>query len=272
LKRRDAGYAMIVAVAGMMAFAYISFDTIAANRGAIASVGGQVKRARLEAAANAGIMVAIHGLGITEDSKRWTIDNTPRTIALGNMILTISIEDERGKIPINRLDEDQVRSLFASAGITGKQLDTLVDSFEDWQDPSDDARANGAKAAYYLQFGIQPRNGPFRTVDELTEIRGMSDDLFNKLQPVLTVFFGDAGGFSVATAQPLATSVMTDTGGNGPPPPPPPLGLITVADLVGRPLTVNVDVKDTEGDEFQRKAIVELTGAKTNTYWIRYLN
>ena len=265
---------MVVAVAGMMAFAYISFESIAVNRGAIASVSGQLERARLEAAANSGIALAIHGVAVQDAGKRWTIDGKARTLAMGDMILSIAVQDERGKIPVNRLDEDQVRAMFATLGATGNRLDVLVDSFEDWQDTGEDPRPNGAKAAYYQPFGIKERDGPFRTIDELSEIRGMDTDLFAKLKPSLTVFFGDAGGFSVQTAQPLALAVMTNPDGSNAAEPPPVSAyqISEVADLIGRPLTVEVDVKDANGGAFHRDAIIELTGNKLNPYWIRYVD
>ena len=39
---------------------------------------------------------------------------------------------------------------------------------------------------------------------------------------------------------------------------------------IGRPLTVSVTVRDTEGGELIASAIVELTGSKTDPFWIRY--
>jgi len=277
--RRDTGYAMVVAVAGMMAFAYVSFEAVAVNRGATIAVAGQVERAKLAAAADSGIAVALNGLGVEDTKQRWWIDGKPRTLAIDNMVLKIVVEDERGKIPINRLDEDQVRTMFADVGVGGNRLDTLVDSFEDWQDEDDDARPNGAEAPYYQPYGIKPRNGPFRTIDELSEIRGMDQNLFAKLKPALTVFFGDAGGFSVQTSQPLALAVMSGVGPDQGQPtgvpqntdPDTPVYDPSAESYIGRPLTVRVTVRDVDGGEFSRAAIVELTGSKTNPYWIRYI-
>lgn len=273
---------MVLAVAGMMAFAYVSFEAVAVNRGATIAVAGQVERARLKAAADSAIAVAIEGLAIEDAKQRWSIDGKPKVLAIGAMAVKIAVEDERGKIPINRLDEDQVRTMFADVGVTGNRLDTLVDSFEDWQDEDDDARPNGAEAPYYQPFGIKPRNGSFHTVDELIEVRGMDRNLYAQLKPALTVFFGDAGGFSVPTSQPLALAVMSGVGGlPGQPPdqeqPDPDQDASPAFDpsaesYIGRPLTVRVTVHDSDGGVFNRAVIVELTGSKTDPYWIRYLD
>ncbi|HSZ75279.1 MAG TPA: hypothetical protein VK779_10705, partial [Rhizomicrobium sp.] len=216
MKRNDDGYAMIVAIVGIAAFALIAYEILAANRGATASVVAQYENAKLAAAADAGVAEAIHGIGLQDHTQRWAIDSRPTTIRFGDTTLTIVIEDERGKIPINRINEDQVRTMFSAAGVGGSRLDQLVDTFEDWQDDDDDARPNGAEAPAYVSLGIKPRNGNYHTVDELSLIKGMDATLFAKLSPALTVFFGDNGGFSQTTAQPLALGVMLGTGENSP--------------------------------------------------------
>ena len=45
----------------------------------------------------------------------------------GDTTLVITVEDERGKIPLNGIIEEEVRDLFAAVGVNGAQLDTLAD-------------------------------------------------------------------------------------------------------------------------------------------------
>ena len=75
--RRDAGYALVVAVVAVGAFAFIAYQVLAADRGVIASVSARVEQARLAAAADAGVMMAIHGVGQEDESQRWSIDGRP---------------------------------------------------------------------------------------------------------------------------------------------------------------------------------------------------
>jgi general secretion pathway protein K len=278
--RGDRGYAMVAAVAGIAAFAMIAFQTLAANRGAIASVTGQIENARLAAAADAGVAAAIYGLSIPDPKQRWTIDGRVRVVQFGGMALQIFVEDEHGKIPINRLNEDQVRQMFAAAGVSGKPLDTLVDCFEDWQDEDDDKRPDGAEAPDYLPLGIKPRNGDIRTVGEMAVIKGMNEALYERLAPSLTVFFGETGSFSVENAQPLALAVLSGTSVNSPDviererelageKPALDTGAPPI-NLTGRPLTIRVSVRDAMGGAFVRDTIVELTGNKVTPFWIRY--
>jgi general secretion pathway protein K len=278
---KQGGYAMIAAVAGVAAFAFVAFQVLAVNRGDIASVRGEFESAQLRASADAGLAAAIYGLSLPDTSQRWSIDGRPRTFSFAASTLTIVVEDEHGKVPLNRLNEDEVRQLFSVAGATGDQLDQLVDSMQDWIDEDDDPRPHGAEAPDYLAQGIKPRNSDFESVGEVALIKGMDSALFAKLAPALTVFFGESGAFSVDTAQPLALAVMSDTKINAPdvierqrelagerpaldaaPAPPP--------NLIGRPLTVRVTVRDTEGGTFQRSSIVELTGT-SSAYWVRFV-
>lgn len=278
--RADGGYGLIAAITAVLAFSLLALQVLTASRGNVALASAEIEKARLTAAANAGLAAAIVGLSDTDTATRWPIDGRRRAMTFNNIALSIVVEDERGKIPINLLGEDQVRTMFEVAGVSGERLDTLVDSFEDWIDDDDDPRPHGAEASYYAQFGIKPRNGALRTPDELLSIKGMDQSLYAKLAPAITVFFGESGGFSTSTAQPLAIAVMVEGGLNSPAyierqremaGDRPALDMED-APLTGRPLTVRVLASDGTGGRFERSAIVELTGNPQKPYWIRWVS
>lgn len=276
----DRGYAMLAAILGIAAFSYIGFEAIAENRGIISEVQAENERAKLLAACDAGMSLTISGLASKDRTQQWPIDGVTRTIKFDDVTLAITVEDERGKVPINGVNEDQMRQLFAAAGVAGPRLDTLVDSFEDWIDPDNDRRANGAEASDYASQGYKPRNGGFHTIGELRLLKGMDDDLFNRIAPSLTVFFGESGGFSETTSQLLALEALSEVGPadpevvarqqvlSGQKPSPvianPPL-------LTGRTLTIRVEAKRA-GADVKRSAIVELTGNPADPVWTRNLD
>jgi general secretion pathway protein K len=277
MRRGDSGYAMIAAVAGIAVFSLVAFDLIAANRGAIALVQAQAERARLSAAADAGLMRVIHGLGI-EGSSRWPTDGRPQTMRFGDVVLTIAVEDERGRISLNRADGDTLKRLFAAAGADNARAEALAASVEDWRDSDDEARPGGAEAPDYAALGITPRNGGFRTVEELMQIKGMDAELYRRVAPALTVF--SAGGLDRDAAHPLALAATSFGGG----------GSVEALEreweaagqrtalafgsdkpIVGRALTVRIAARSPSG-ALERVAIVELTGDRARPYWIRYLH
>jgi len=271
---------MIAAIVGVAAFGFIAFELLAQNRGVVAEVRGEAEQAKLSAACDAGLYAAIAGLATTDVTQRWGIDGRARAMSFGDMMLTITVEDERGKIPLNGIIEEEVHDLFAAVGVSGAQLDTLTDSYEDWADSDNSARPAGAEASYYAPFGYKPRNAGFRTLGELRMLKGMTGDIYARIASATTVFFGESGGFSESTSQPLALQVLGETTANSPEvmermkelsgEAPVPETLAKVS-LIARTLTVRVEARK-GATYFKRTAIVELTGNNGPGYWFRYLD
>lgn len=279
-KRRDAGYAMLAAILGIAAFSYVGFEVVAEGRGIVSEVQAETEQAKLTAACNAGLQMVIASLASKDKKQQWPIDGTSRKVTLDDVALTIIVEDERGKAPLNGINEDQVREIFAAAGVKSPRLDTLVDSYEDWLDPDDDRRVNGAEARDYASLGYKPRNGGFHTVSELHQLKGMDDALYAQVAPAVTVFFGESGGFSEATSQILALEALSELGPNSPEVVQRQQELSgqrqssVIANppyLIGRTLTVKVEAQRA-GADLRRSAIVELTGNAADPVWLRYLD
>jgi general secretion pathway protein K len=279
VRKRDDGYAMLAAILGIAAFSYVSFEAVAESRGVISAVQAETERAKLTAACDAGLALVESGLGSKNKKQTWPIDSTKRSLMFGDVALTIVVEDERGKIPLNGINEDQVRGLFRAAGISGSRLSTLVDSYEDWIDPDSERRQSGAEAKEYASFGYKPRNGGFHTAPELRMLKGMDNDLYARVAPAITVFFGESGGFSESTSQILALEALSEVGPNSPDVihrEQQMAGVIPPADsgippyMPGRTLTVRVEAKRA-GADMKRAMIVELTGNPADPVWNRYL-
>lgn len=255
----ERGFALVAALGALVAFAFIAFAVLAADRGNLAVLGAMQERARLSAAADAGLALAVASVA----GGRWPIDGSTRRIAFSGMTLVIGIEDERGKLRLNEMNEDQIRRMFEAAGAQGRALDELVDAFLDWRDPDDHPRAEGAEADDYREGAARPRNGALRAVAELGSIRGMTPDLFAQVAPHATVFFGESGGFSAATASPFARQVMRASMPAGATP-------ARAPDLRARPLTVRVTVDHGAEGQLRRATVIEFPNGPGRDWKIRY--
>jgi len=270
-RRRERGYALVAVIAALAGFAILALEGASLTRSAVDTAQADVSRARLDAACQAGLALAVHRLAARAVEARWAIDGRPYAARFGPVRLRIVIEDERGKVPINIIDEVQARRLFELAGAQGQRLETLVDSFADWRDEDEEPRPHGRESA---GSALPPRDGAFVSIDELRQINGMDAALFARLRPAITVVFGESGGFSPKTAQPLALAVMTGRslaaaqalrgrpgpGGSGGKPDEP---------LQGRALTVRVEASDGEGNRQSRVAIVEFMDAGLTRHGLR---
>ncbi len=92
----------------------------------------------------------------------------------------VEIQDESGKINLNFVPEELLRSALEVAGIEKTDADVIADSIMDWRDIDSAHHLNGAEDDYYQ--GLEPpykaKNGRFDTVEELLLVRGVTRDYF----------------------------------------------------------------------------------------------
>jgi general secretion pathway protein K len=262
-RERDDGYALVAAVTAVAAFAYIAFQVLAAGQGSVAQVAARADHARLISAADAGVMIAIHGLAQEDPGVRWPIDGSSRSLDFDGVDLTVAVQDERAKAPLAGLNDAQARVLFQGAGASGQRLDSLVGEFRDWRDQG---LANAASGSGQSRF---------RSIGELMALGDMDLDLYGRIVPSVTVFFEPGDHFDPRYASPLAVSVMRALADPSAADTPftqeqPALQTAPDSHLQGRTLSVHVVARDDRGGEARRTAIVELTGARDQPYWIRY--
>lgn len=276
---RDGGYAMVAAITAVAAFAYISFEVMAADRGAIAGVSARMEQARLIDAADAGMMIAIHGLAAEDAAQRWPIDGRTQQIDFDGMDVAVTVNDERGKAPLMGLNPSQSRALFEGAGASGDRLDALVTEMRDFQSGEDDLAPDKVNSQTDSLAGASVRKGDFRSVGDLMAFKDMDADLYARIAPAVTVFFEESGPFEPRHALPLAAAAMAssefDAQDSDPPPSSDnpeekPTEEIVDENIIGRTLTVTAVARDRNGGRGGRSAIVELTGAADQPFWIRY--
>ncbi len=88
--------------------------------------------------------------------------------------------DEGGKISLNRADEALLRKVFEALGMKPNEQEELTDAIIDWRDADDLHRLHGAEDDYYMKLPepYHAKNGPFDSVDELLQVRGITRELF----------------------------------------------------------------------------------------------
>lgn len=273
----EEGYALLAAIATIAVFATIALTVLNGMQTSIVQANAEIERAHADAAADAGVQLALQGLLTENRAFRWSIDGRTRQANVGDARLTIRVEDQRGKIPLASLDEHQTARLFEKLGVTGERLSIVTDSFLDWVDDDDDPRQNGAEIDYYAARGIHPRNGVPLSIDELVLVRGLDRPLVERLKQVATLHFG-AGSFEPSHADPIAIAIMTEGGEDSPEAidrarelegQSTAIELDSDIDLTGRPLGIVVDAYTPAGGHARRREIVELTGAAARPYVVR---
>lgn len=97
------------------------------------------------------------------------------------------IEDEAGKIPLNKLVSDEkyekmLRRLLGQPefGLEARKIEEIVDSIKDWIDADDSTSSYGAESSYYASLDppYTAKNAPFDCIEELLMVKGITKEIF----------------------------------------------------------------------------------------------
>lgn len=276
--RSERGYAMLAVVAGIGVMAAVAAGAASFTATRLDTLEAETARARLSAAADAGVEIALANLTRPGLATRWSIDGRTYNESWNGVPVAIRIEDEAGKIMLNRIDGENIGWLIAALDLPPDQIELLRDSFDDWIDQDDEPRANGAEADFYLPRGYVARNGPPTSVEELGDIRGFTPALVERIAGIATVEV-NGKAFDKRYADPVAIQVMNDGDGESPDViarrreiagQRPALAIGDPEDWSGRVVTIIAVAQGPGGAEARRRVVVELTGKPRRPYVMRW--
>ena len=145
-------------------------------------------RARL--AAEAGLNLSVLALRDPVEETRWVADGRPYALQYDDAVIEVMVTDERGKVSLNEADEQSLMQLFLSNGLEAEEAELLSAAVLDWIDADEMVRPKGAEIEDYESAGYQvgPGNRPFIMVEELLQVIGMPWELYQQIEPGLTVW------------------------------------------------------------------------------------
>lgn len=190
------GVALILVLWMLALLTVIANSMVASMRSEVQVAANLVSSARAEAAADAGVFKAILALSIPgADPQQWQGNDLAHDWAFGDARMSITIVDEGGKIDLNAAPETLLASMFRSVGMDTDSADGLADAISDWRDADDLRHPHGAEREEYVAAGMEsgPRNGKFESIEELRQVLGMSNDVFQRVAPLITVNSGQPG-------------------------------------------------------------------------------
>ena len=110
-------------------------------------------------------------------------------VPLGSGEFSYRITDEESRLNVNTGNVPQLTQLLLNLGVDKEQRDVVIDSIEDWRDPNDTKRINGAESDDYEKLAVpyRARNANLQDVAELLQVKGVTPELYygNGEQPGL---------------------------------------------------------------------------------------
>jgi general secretion pathway protein K len=186
----ERGFALVAVLWGVGILSLLAAAIIAAAQFSARSAGEEWNRAKMEAAAEAGIVRGL--IAIADGPMDWDRQaaGTGHEFEFDGHRIAIEIEDELGKIDLNAADRSIFERLFRLAGADQDLAGRLADETLDWRTPGDLRSLHGASKNDYAAAGLPyvPRDGPFQSVDELRLVLGMTTQIFESVRPTLTVY------------------------------------------------------------------------------------
>jgi general secretion pathway protein K len=110
-------------------------------------------------------------------------------VRVGDVLVAVRSTDLGTVLNVNLAGERELGVLFGTLLRDDLLADRLARRIADWRDADTLSRANGAEAAEYrrAQRSVVPTNGPFRALDDLRDVLGMTPEILATIRPFLTV-------------------------------------------------------------------------------------
>lgn len=262
------GIALVIVLWLIALLSLLALGQTAAVRTETRVTANQLESASARAAAYGCIQLALLEMMRPPAARTWDVDGTVHSATLEEARLSVRITDESGKVDINFASGPLLDTLLQAADVEEAARWSLVDAILDWRDPDNLRRAHGAEAADYQTAGLDytPRNAPFRRIEELTLVRGMTAALYHTLAGSITVHSGNAHLNGELATSPLLQRMlqgewMTEGYSDALDTPPPALA---VARGGGRVYSLRCAAHLPSGVREEAEVLVRLTPARGN--------
>jgi general secretion pathway protein K len=189
-RTRDRGWALVSVLWALTMLALMAAATQTLTVTSYQSERHAMVDARAEADLDAAIVRAVLGISDLRPEQRWRVDGTAQAMIHDGMRISVSAQDETGRIDLNAASGSLIRQLLQGVGLSPDDAVAMSDRIVDWRSTTGLGSLNGATDADYKAAGLDysPRHGPFQTVDELKLVLGMTPALFARIRPALTVY------------------------------------------------------------------------------------
>ncbi|MDQ3557744.1 MAG: general secretion pathway protein GspK [Pseudomonadota bacterium] len=175
----------VLVIAGLLAASVATLITV--SRPAIDTARLGADKLAADGLVDGGLAAAGYLLFRSEREPS-AVDGT--TLRFGTGSVRLGVTDEGGRIGLNIADPELLAGLFGAAGGSSMSPAAFAARIMDWRDEDSEPTEAGAESEEYAsaELGYGPRNGPFRSPDELRLLIGLSGGDFNRLEPFLTTF------------------------------------------------------------------------------------
>ena len=206
------GIALVIVLWLLILLTVIAASHARVIRTEIRLASNQVDASKARNLAEASAHHAILELLVLDEALRWPVNGSVNRLRYVDGEVAIAIRDARGLIDINWISAATLDKVLAGLGVPKNQRQSLIDATLDWRDKDSLKHLKGAEDDDYRRAGMKwaARDGPFSSIEEFRYVMGMTNPLFERLVPYLTVHSNQAR-VNLDYAPPWLVSVLADT-------------------------------------------------------------
>jgi general secretion pathway protein K len=279
------GIALVAVLWALVLLALIAATVLGESRSASRLARNLTDAARAEALADGGVHRALAGLAAPAAEGGWRADGTVYAWLRPMGEVRIRIEDEGGKVDLNRAGGPLFRRLFLGAGLDTERAEVLTDAVLDYRDADHLRRPRGAEDGDYRAAGLPfgAKDAPFDAPEELAQILGMDRETYAAVIGAVTVHSGlrrpdpgaapalVRGALGMEEGRPPSGSPASGAG-SPPETADPALGVLargpTAYRSPVRVYTIHAEARTSAGARFARHCVVRMTGTEAVPYRI----
>ena len=211
---RQRGFALLIVLWTVGFLALLGTQIVGAGRSDTQLADNLKQAAVLAAAADGAVADAMFHMQAARDL-RLRADGVVREVRIGQTPVLVRIDNESDRVNLNTASRPLLQSLIIEVGGAPGVADRLAAAILDWHTETATARPGGAKAADYraARRSYGPPATPFRSVDELKDVLGMTPELYAQIAPHVTVL--SEGDPDLSTRDPIVARALSDAAGTG---------------------------------------------------------
>ena len=208
---REKGFALIT-VLWITAFLIVIASAVSyQSRSSLKLATNVVTSLKTRHAAEGALLLTTNKLIGQDESLNLALQKNVFNYQFDDIQITVNVADESGKIDINLAPIELLNSLFIVLGLDEKSSASISSAIADWRDEDNLKRLNGAEDQEYIARGLpyQAKDDEFDNIDEVSLVLGMNTQLYNRVEPYITVHALDLG-VNTTLASPIVKNAVNN--------------------------------------------------------------
>ena len=193
-KARQRGIALLVVVWVLALLAVLIVGFSGDARTELLLARNHYESAQARAIADAGVSLAVLGVLDPQPETQWPADGRRRLLRYADGTITISVQDEGGKIDLNAAPPPLLAGLLRTMGLNPGEAARLAQTIDEWRQAQQqaDAPPAGRRGASPSRMVARRQTNAFRVIEDLRGVPGITDEVYARIAPFVTVYSGVA--------------------------------------------------------------------------------